>query len=400
MTMKIKSTSNRKVKNGILILTLALATAAFASDHGDVTWKVVINPKGGGVVPYTASNPYQTGTLESSGTISFAEWAYLDLTFTANDGYKLSCVLKNGDDWTPYLDTHNHYKFGPIESKHTITAIFEEIVPTGDHDVEFPEDPPEGLAPIQDVSGHYTGTTKHDRLFDLDAAADEDGKVMVMGTVTGVVSAETGSDLLVMADTKTVQDTPTVSGKAKFAGTLDGVESTANGSVTAPVVLKELGASKAGELGAEGDLNYAAVNGGTKYKDKQVPIKREASEEDVETITDGKKWDINIAITEESVTTGKKTKSVIYASGVLTLPNNTVTFEKKKVKYSAKKGFNISFKKGVDKDGAVDKKSKIQIKNMTMTQLADETWEISGGQIKYAIMGQKGEGNLLDFTTD
>ncbi len=402
----MKKISFKITCKGITLGILLLGNVVVASDHGDqqIVWKISI--KGGGTVAYTSSDPYQTGILESSGKIKFNKTSILDLTFIPADSCTLSAVLKNSVDWTPYLDSNNHYKFGPIDSKHNITVLFSEVVPTGNYDVEFPEDPPDGLAPISDISGHYTGNTKHNRVYNLDAAADEDGKVMIVGTVTGIVSSETGTDLLLSASIKTVQNVPIVTSQGKFEGTFDGAASKANGSISAPAVLKEMGNSNmsnnktAEQLGCEGELKYVVVKDDIKYKDKLVPIKKVASAEDVETITDGKKWSIKITISEETVQAGKKTKNVIFVSGVLTLPNNTLTFEKFSVKYSAKKGFSLKFKKGLNIDGQVDKKTKIFIKKMTMTRQEDDSWKISDGIIKYKIMRQKGQGSLADFVTD
>jgi hypothetical protein len=44
----------------------------------------------------------------------------------------------------------------------------------------------------------------------------------------------------------------------------------------------------------------------------------------------------------------------------------------------------------------VDKKSKVMIKGMTLEKQG-QVWKPTGGTMSYQFLGQKGQGNLLDF---
>jgi len=407
VTMKSKVCLLLVIFSGVLFFGVPMQGSAH---HAPKRWRISIKPKGGGSVLYTISAPSETGTLTSSKTLKIDAWAFLDLTFTPSNAYKIKAVYKNKEDITSQLDLLNHHKFEFIDSSASIKVIFEAITPEGNHNIAFPDDPPENLAPVADITGNYTGKTKHSRTYNLDAAVDEAGKVMVLGTVTGFVSDKTGEDLIISSKMKTIKKVPRIKCRQAFKGTLDGVSVKGNGTVNAPITLNQNTSSEALNIAGdvksapqyfgEADLKYVAHKDSVKYHDKLVPLKKEASAKDVTTITSGKKWSIKLTVTEENVTVGKKIKKIVYVAGVLTLPNDVVIFKKVKVRYKVSKGITVNFRKGIALNGEIDKKSKVFIRKMTLYQEADKSWTISGGTIIYKIMNQKGKGNLLDFTTN
>jgi hypothetical protein len=83
----------------------------------------------------------------------------------------------------------------------------------------------------------------------------------------------------------------------------------------------------------------------------------------------------------------------------IALPSgDTIVFPERKTKYSAAKGYSLSFKGGTNtRTSLPDKKTSISIKGMTMTQQQDGSWQPTGGTISYGFLGQQGSGNLMDF---
>ena len=380
----------------IMLFVITLFCCIVTVKAGDQeSWKININPSNAGTVDYTIDSPYSTGTVDSSASLKFFPGANIDLTFNANEGFKILAVYKNVDDITSWLDSNNHFKFGPVDHSHMINVIYGIKAPTGSHNLTFPDNPPAGLVEIVDVTGHYTGVTPvNKRNYDIDAAMDEDGKVLYTGNVDGISSEETGNDIVGLAQVKTNNDTPTLTGQLKENGSLDGVSASAKGKMFVPLVIKNK--DSATDSFIEGEMSYSAVKDSVKYKDKLVPIKKTVTGSEKTVFKNKKSWSLAITLTEE-ISDSKKQAQLFFASGKLTLPNKTIYFEKKKVKFGVKKGFNFVFKKGRDASGQLDKKSKIIIKNMTFKQNADSTWSVTGGVIKYKILKQKGQGNLTDF---
>lgn len=416
--------TQQKIKESLKIMFCMITFAALlcnVSAHDSAkTWRISIKEKDSGSVAYTVSDPAVSDVLTKSASLKVSFWGYLDLTFTPSNGYKIKAILKNNEDITSALDSSNHIQFGPVESSHSIKVIFEAITPEGDHNVAFPSSPPEDLAPVSDVTGHYSGNSQlrgltfaHEttRNYDLDLAEDEAGKIIIMGTLTGVSSDKTGTTLNLSSKMKTVKNVPTMKVHTNFKGTLDGLPIKSNSTATIPITLSPNVDSTTRQDSvwldkvpstyfAKADLKYVAVQSGIRYHDKNLPVKKDASSTIENNFTNGKKWSIKVSVSEEYVTVGKKTKKIIYAAGTLSLPNNIVTFSKVKIRYTVPKGISVKFKHGIDLSGEIDKKSTINIKKMTMREESDHSWTITGGTITYKIMNQKGKGSLLDFTTD
>jgi hypothetical protein len=373
------------------LLTLALLSAGSIARAQNITWNVKISPTGGGQVVWQTSSPSASGTLTASGKITFASGAYVDLTFQALPGYELLMVLKNADNWTGYLDGSHHYQFGPVTSAHTITTIFEALVPTGTFGLAFPNSGT--LTPVYDVSGNYTGTspTKYARTYNMDVAMDEFGKAQAMGTVSGITPEGGGELSGEVGSIKTVNNQPIASLKGSFKGTRDGAAATGSGAVSGSVVPTDIGG---GTNGLSGTGSYKGNAGGVSYSDSNVPVQAPMTASANANLS--KAWTISIVIHKDTV----KGKSVTLASGVLTLPNgDQITYPDRTVKYSSSKGYKLSFKGGTNitrNPDAPDKKSAVSITGMTMTQ-SGSTWVITGGFIKYQFLGQKGQGNLTDF---
>jgi hypothetical protein len=109
-----------------------------------------------------------------------------------------------------------------------------------------------------------------------------------------------------------------------------------------------------------------------------------------------KDWSMQLDIASRQDAKGK---SYLVALAELLLPNgDTIGFPEKKTKYSAAKGYSLSFKGGTNtRTSLPDKKTSISIKGMTMTLQQDGSWQPNGGTITYQFLGQKGSGNLIDF---
>ena len=92
-----------------------------------------------------------------------------------------------------------------------------------------------------------------------------------------------------------------------------------------------------------------------------------------------------------------KGKERTVAGARLTLPNgDTIVFPEKVTRYSATKGYSLSFNRGTNitvNPTRIDKKSSISIKRMTLGPGSQPT----GGTIVYQFLGQKGTANLTDF---
>ena len=373
------------------LVTLALLWAGSVARAQNISWNVKISPTGGGQVVWQTSSPSTSGTLTASGKIAFSSGAYVDLTFQAQPGYELLMVLKNADDWTSYLDGSHHYQFGPVTSAHTITAIFSALVPTGTFGIAFPTSG--ALAPVYDVSGTYTGTspTKYHRAYNMDVAMDEFGKAQAMGTVSGITPEGGGELSGEIGSLKTVNNQPVASLKGSFKGTRDGAAATGSGAISGSVVPTDIGGGTNG-LAATG--SYKGNAGGVPYSDSNVPVQTPLTPSATANLS--KAWTVQIVIHKNTV----KGKVVTLASGLLTLPNgDQISYPDRTVKYSASKGYKLSFKGGTNitrNPNAPDKKSAVNITGMTMAQ-SGSTWVINGGTISYQFLGQKGQGNLTDF---
>jgi hypothetical protein len=341
-----------------------------------------------------------TGTLTKSGKVEMNSGALIDLTFKTNQGYKLIQVYKNTDPIITWLDANKHYQFGPVSNPHSIIAIYEVVNPTGDFALTFPDGQATAVA---DVTGNYTGTTPNThRPYNADVAMDEAGKLSGVGTVSGILNKEGGTQLEAEGGTvKTVNDVPTASGRGSFKGTIDGKESKASGGATGPLTLQSTGGSS---VSAGGTGSGTATVGEDDYSSKSAPFSGDVTQHKANLT---KAWDLDLKVRELTDARGKK---YIVAWGFLRLPNGDRTeFLQKKVRYSILKGYSISFTSGLklnpttgvrllDAKGKfiADRKSRVKITNMTFTG-PTTSMTVNGGTLQYQFLGQKGTGNILDF---
>ena len=92
-----------------------------------------------------------------------------------------------------------------------------------------------------------------------------------------------------------------------------------------------------------------------------------------------KNWTLQLDIYSRQDAKGK---SYLVTSAELLLPNgDTIVFPEKKTKYSATKGYALSFKRGTNtRTNLPDKKTSISIKGMTMTLQQDNSWQPTGAR--------------------
>lgn len=415
MLMKLSCRcSRRSVLHMVGVALLLVSIGASATNYN---WRVSITPKGGGEVQWTSSQPQQDGKLTTGGSITVAEGGYLDLTFTPAAGYRLDVVVKNTEIITPYLDMYNHYQFGPISNSHNIAVKFVAINPTGSFDLKPPAVLPVGVAPIYNATGHYSGIVPDSvplvkgKAFDADVAMDESGKLDILpNSLEGFTPSTTGNKPIV-GSLKTVNNQPQVKVSASFKGTLDGIGGEGSGSATlsgvqatAPVAAlpfqiktTNLGAEQTLDAAGSGVYKVALKNTDTGAKttfksnenvDVSVPVTTNA----------GKDWAVNISLSQH---TDKKNKLQTYASATLTLPTgDNVAFTERMVKYSIKQGYNLAFSKGINQTSTVlDKKTKLSVNKMLFNCPSAQSCQLTGGQLQYSFLGQKGKANLMDFVS-
>lgn len=375
---------------------------SLGSAHADnVTWGIVIKPVGSGTIDWEVCKPYgnctSSGTLTKSGKLNFEADSYLNLYLQPLPAGDVDKVFKNGEDWTNWDGSYD-YEFGPVTKAHLVVVTFcLPPDPTGVFSLGFPEGNT-SLTPVADLSGVYDGYTQGtNRHYNVSVAQDEAGKLMAVGTVDGVVQTGAVDDTLSgnIGSVSTVNGEPTVSLKGSFKGTKDGTAASSSGTLRAPAVATSNGDST---YTVSGDGSYSAKSGvapAVKGKNQNIVVTNIPAA----SVTNIKK-DWTIAVTIASL----PGKSGFWASAILSRHNNddTITFTPaKKVKYSTKKGYNVSFAKGMSaKLGRVDKKTSIKISNMLLeTNDNGTTWvhKAGTGTIKYNFSGQKGTGNLDDF---
>lgn len=392
---------------GLALVIISMAALA------DVTWRITLTPKGGGEVLWSTSQPENSGALFGSGSITLAEGAYIDLTFIPFGGYRLDAVVKNADVWTPYLDTNNHYRFGPVSKNHVIIVKFGEITPTGSFYLHSPEQLPTDVAPVYNATGHYHGTVPNSvplvagKAFDADVAMDESGKLDILpNSLEGFTPA---ANKPIIGSLKTVNNLPQVTVSAGFKGVFDGVGGEGSGTATLSGVqsLQDQASplqAGAANLVAEQTLDTTGVGvykvvlkntdtgAKTTLKDKNVDVQ-------LPVVTDvGRDWSVNITLSQRM---NAKNKTNTYASATLTLPTGEiVAFNERTVKYSVKKGYNLSFAKGTNQTtNKIDKKSKLLVSNM-LFDCSSIPCQLNDGQLKYGFLGQQGKAKLTDFLVE
>ena len=390
----------------ISALMLAFCATSFAS-----TFTVKITPKSSGHVLWSTTDPSNNGTISGSGgsftyTINSST---VILTFVPNPGGSIVKVYSVGDgDDTSWVLSHGNQDswYGPGENSKLVTVTFSggtattTTDPTGAFGFSFPTNNA-SLTAITDLSGTYTGTTvsvKHPRHYNVSVAQDDSGKLSGVGTVegiapqgavkvNGVLGATATIDTGIIGAITTVNNQPTAQLKGKFDGTIDGAAATASGSGQGPVAVTT--------NCVNGTASIKANIGGVPYSQNNMPLTLPVSSTAASHIH--KSWSIALTITN---TASAGAKSSIMASAILTLPNGDhIAYPLKKTKYSSTKGYSLSFKGGTNVTvvpNAVDKKSAVSIKGMTLTKPAT-TWTPTAGTISYQFLGQKGTADLMTF---
>ncbi|MGD0650648.1 MAG: hypothetical protein ABSA97_05855 [Verrucomicrobiia bacterium] len=399
-----KPSQSRRTLAWVLgVLMLASWATGFAG-----TFTVKITPTGSGQVVWSTDVPPGYGTLTGKGG-SFTytmDSTIVFLEFIPNTNGSIVSVIDNeGPVSLSGPDNNQHTWYGPSENSKKLVVIFSGgstppvIDPTGAFGFSFPTNNP-SLTAITDLSGTYTGTTvytKHPRQYNVTVAQDESGKLSGMGTVDGIIPAG-GSpgnatiDTGIIGAVTTVTNRPDAQLKGKFEGTIDGFDTTASGSGKGPVAVSDIGGGTNGVTATT--ATYKANIGALSYEQKNAELKVPVSPDAASHIH--KSWNIELNITS---TTPAKGKPYITASALLTLPNGEqISFPAKKTKYSAK-GYSLSFKGGTNMTivpNAVDKKTKVSIKGMTLVKTGT-TWDPTAGTISYQFLGQKGTADLMDF---
>lgn len=396
-TMKEHLTIGKRSGRGMMALVAALV-ATTVVEAATVSWKVRITPAGGGSVVYQSSSPVKAGTLTTSGSLTFNLNAYVDLTFVAANGYRMVSVYKDTDNLTPWLDAAKHSRFGPVTHNHTIDVKFEQINPTGAFTLTFPATPPAGLASIYDITGRYLGTVpkldimplglSQTRAYDFAAAMDDSGKVDALGTVAGL-SVLTGATLHATGKVATVKDVPVATVTVQGAGTCQSVPVSGSGSMVGPAVPVMVN----GDEVLQGLGSYTGkVAGITVKAKKNIPVSVPVS------IAANREWSMTVTFTEKTVTQGSKQVKLLTAKASLVRPDgDQIDFAERTVVYSPKTGCTLTFTKGI-KHGTlvVDKTTSVTLTKMMLT-LTGANWAVTGGDITYAFLGQKGKGKLVDF---
>jgi len=285
------------------------------------------------------------------------------------------------------------------EDANGATDVFVATFAEGPAVLAFKED--SSATAIVDVTGNYNGTfPSSDHEYTADAAMDESGKVVGMGSVDTYTHPTRGSDVRLTGRVKTVNNTPTVEGGGSVkGGTLDGDSVGGKGKITVPLVVSSTDEGpefRAGVASGSGSRNGETF--------KQIP-----TVVDIPTEPDNiaKDWSLALSIYERIDSKGRP---YLAASSTLYLPNGDKTqFAEKKLSFSTKTGtYSISFASGIKIDAAsepilnakgkpvVDRKSRVIITEMTV-EATGEPRQPTGGMMSYKFLGQKGSGDLLSF---
>ena len=265
--------------------------------------------------------------------------------------------------------------------------------PVGKFPLTFPTGNPL-ITRIMSVFGNFQGQSAllSNRMYNVDVAQDESGKLMGMGTLEGVQNKEGSSELAgTFGAIKTVNGQPTAQLKGTFAGTVDGASATASGSGAGPVTLMDIGG---GTNGVTGTASFKGKVAGVPFAAKNLPLKAPAPPGATDNAR--KAWNIELDLSRKTIRGREKT----VASAQLLLPNgDTISYPEKVVRYSATKGYSLSFKRGTNitaNPTRLDKKSSVLLKNLTFMQQGGD-WQPTGGTITYQFLGQKGTASVLDF---
>jgi len=377
-----------------LVLSFVMV-ATFAAPVTAMQWAIVISPKGAASVDWAVTrDPAKTQLVKSgyfmkSGTIAIDAGNYLDLTIYPRNGFSLAKITKNGEDITNWFAPDNQFQFGPVGNSHLIVIKFDTLYPTGNVELGFPSSPLPGVAAIYDVTGHYSGVIPNSstqRTFDADVAMDETGKLDIR--VNSISNATFNPDeLKIDGSVKTIGNRPSVTASIQGSGERGGEAISGKVTATGPIELTDVGN---GVQGAQGNMSYKGKLAGIPQAANNVPMALPASPD----LT--RDWFLNISIVQKPDAKGTKR---LYASADLTLPNNEhVLFAEKIVKYSSTKGYNLAFLKGTNQTTSlIDRRTRLNVTNMHFNYDGLSTWTLDGGKLKYAFLGQKGRGDLMDF---
>ena len=250
------------------------------------------------------------------------------------------------------------------------------------------------LTRIMSITGNYQGIspTNSMRSYTIDAAQDEAGKITAMGVVEGIEDTNGNTNIGGNAGSvKTVNGEPVAQLKGSFKGELDGQSTTYKGNASVPVEIVEVGPI---DVGVQGSGSFTSKVGGLPLSGKNVPIEMAAPPGAVDTLK--QEWSLDLDISLRTVNGKERT----VATAMLILPNgDTIQYPERVVKYSEKKGYKITFKKGTnitsDPD-ALDKKSTVILTGLTFEKVGDE-WEPTAGRITYKFLGQAGIEDLMEF---
>ncbi|WP_193213841.1 hypothetical protein [Luteolibacter marinus] len=334
------------------------------------------------------------GLAGSGGATANTNWGMgdSDQFFMSIYGYS-SLMLASGGQM--YLD--NFSETGGVASNGG-----QRPDPTGNFEFPFPVGN-DLLTRISSLTGNYQGVSPviPNRSYNFDVAQDESGKVMGMGTVSGVEDQNGNSDLdLSLGKVKTSNDEPVAEIKNNFKGTADGMDATFKSKGVFPLELVEVGSvpllagGVALPMGVTGSASYNGKVAGVPFKGKNEPLEFESPPGASDNLKQD--WTLQLDIARKEI----KGKERTVASAVLTLPTGEVVeFPEKPVKYSQTKGYKISFKKGTNTTvvpNAIDKKTSVVLTGLNFEQQGDD-WIPNAGTISYRFLGQRGVADLTEF---
>ncbi len=384
------------------LLTVALCGLSGLLEAGTLTWKINLAPAKCGAVHWQTTSPVASGVLSNSGSLTFDENSLVDLTFIPKAGYQLDRVDKDADK-DIWLDAGNHCQFGPVSHKHTISAFFSLINPTGRFALAYPF---RMATPIIDVTTNIALGSNS-----LDIAMDESGKITYSCDLNlpGTTFTPKGGGPIQgqMGAMKTVKNKPTLQLKTAVAGTVLAED---DGEITTNAVSASVGGTVQWNWQADGSASStvtAALTAKAKVDRYAMNYKTNMTEQvsDEEVLTQRKPWGVVLTLSE----TNQAGKTVLMASAILTKPSGERTFfAERKVVYTAAGGLTLALGKGVmiDGEGApmrdLKGKPKLDVKStLNLLKLAfaggPGHWQITGGTIKYGFLGQLGTGNAADF---
>jgi hypothetical protein len=394
-----------------LFAVCCLSVAGHASTTGG-PFAVKLSVSGDGAVYfYNYDDPEQQGAVYKSHTFQVQGGSVVMVIFHPEGGHRIANVTDNGADVTALVlesgtGSSPYYEFDVLEA-HDVTVRYALDAPVGTFNLGYKE--AGSATPIVDVTGTYSGIipTKK-KPYTLDAAMDESGKIIAVGTVEDFIPKGGSAGAAAVADApihatgslKTVNNVPTASMNGSVEGTIDGDEIKGSGKAAIPVVLTPApGGAEVEGIVASG----SAKENGVAWKAKPTTVSIPAQNEDEL----AKDWSLVLTIAD---VTDAKGKTFTAASAILNLPNGEKTrFKEKKVKYSSKNGYSINFAGGVKLDelgnpilnpdgkSLTDRTSRIKLSKMILEKTGLEVWTPTSGVLSYKFLGQKGVGDLIEF---